>query len=116
MTGDRDRGGYGRDRDYGDREYGGGGGYGRDRDYGGGGGYGRDRDRGDKGDKKDGRRRGCRDCHFIDYKDMGTLRRYISAQGKIYSRKRGSTCAKCQRLVTLAVKRARFMGILSHTN
>lgn len=58
--------------------------------------------------------RKCRDCDFIDYKDVSSLRRYLSGQGKLLSRKRTSTCAKCQRLVACAVKRARFMGILSY--
>jgi small subunit ribosomal protein S18 len=60
-------------------------------------------------------RKKCRSCVHIDYKDVPTLRRYVSQQGKIYSRKRAQTCSKCQRLVKKAVKRARFMGILSYT-
>ena len=66
--------------------------------------------------QKKARDKRCRDCHFIDYKDQPTLRRFTSPQGKLFSRKRASNCAKCQRLVKLAVKRARFMGILSYTN
>lgn len=54
----------------------------------------------------------CRPCDFVDYKDLATLRRYLSAQGKIQSRKRTNACAKCQRLVQRAVKRARFIGLL----
>jgi small subunit ribosomal protein S18 len=88
---------------------------------------GRDRDRGERGERgersergeRGGGRRGRRknnDCHFVDYKDTGSLRRTMSAQGKLHSRKRGQNCAKCQRLVAQAVKRARFMGILSYTN
>lgn len=82
----------------------------------------RDRDR-DSGPRtgKGGFRRGrggkrCKPCDFMDYKDVPSLRRYMSAHGKIYSRKRGQNCAKCQRLVQQAIKRARFMGILSYTN
>lgn len=58
----------------------------------------------------------CKDCDFVDYKDVPTLRRYLSQQGKLHSRKRVGTCSKCQRLITQAIKRARFMGILSYTN
>lgn len=64
---------------------------------------------------KRGKRRG-RVCHYVDYKDVPSLRRNMSAHGKIYSRKRGANCSKCQRLTTQAIKRARFMGLLSYTN
>ncbi len=78
----------------------------------------RDRDRDDRGGGFGRRTRGkqCRSCKYLDYKDAAGMRKFISAHGKIYSRKRAQTCAKCQRLVKQAVKRARFMGILSHTN
>jgi small subunit ribosomal protein S18 len=59
--------------------------------------------------------RPCRECEVVDFKDTHLLRRFLSAQGKIYSRKRVSNCSQCQRKVTLAVKRARFMGLLSYT-
>ncbi|HBP19555.1 MAG TPA: 30S ribosomal protein S18 [Planctomycetes bacterium] len=62
-----------------------------------------------------GKRRG-NDIHFIDFKDSGGLRRFLSANGKIYSRKRLQTSSKAQRLVGQAVKRARYMGLLSYTN
>ena len=61
-------------------------------------------------------KRRCKDCDYVDYKDIPTLRRFLSAQGKLYSRKRSGTSAQCQRKIMLAVKRARFMGILSYTN
>ena len=64
---------------------------------------------------KRGKRKG-RICHYMDYKDVPTLRRAMSAHGKIYSRKRAANCSKCQRLTTQAIKRARFMGLLSYTN
>jgi ribosomal protein S18 len=67
--------------------------------------------------KKPGQRgRGCKTCDFVDYKDVPTLKRFVNAHGKLFSRKRAHTCPKCQRLVEQAVKRARFMGILSYTN
>lgn len=62
------------------------------------------------------RGRKCKACEFIDYKDIGMLRRFLSANGKIHSRKRGGTCQRCQRRIATAIKRARFMGIFSYTN
>ena len=46
----------------------------------------------------------------IDYKDVATLRKYISERGKILPR----TCAKHQRAITLAVKRARHVALLPY--
>ena len=66
--------------------------------------------------RKQGRGKGCKTCNFLDYKDFGTLRRFVNAHGKLLSRKRAQNCPKCQRIVTQAVKRARFMGILSYVN
>jgi small subunit ribosomal protein S18 len=51
----------------------------------------------------------------IDYKDVNTLRRFISEQGQIDSRRRTGTCARHQRRLTLAVKRARFLALLPYT-
>ncbi|MDP3004452.1 MAG: 30S ribosomal protein S18 [Candidatus Azambacteria bacterium] len=58
-------------------------------------------------------------CYFcaqnikdIDYKDADTLRRFISAQAKIMPRKRSHLCAKHQRRLAMAIKRARFMALL----
>jgi small subunit ribosomal protein S18 len=65
------------------------------------------------------RRRICAFCvdkvDKIDYKDVNTLRRFVSDQGQIDSRRRTGTCARHQRLVTLAVKRARFLALLPYT-
>ncbi|HRR96824.1 MAG TPA: 30S ribosomal protein S18, partial [Candidatus Ratteibacteria bacterium] len=47
----------------------------------------------------------------IDYKDIGKLRRFISGRGKILSSKLTGTCAKHQRMLTKAIKRARFIGL-----
>lgn len=58
----------------------------------------------------------CKACQHVDYKDIGALRRFTNPNGKIHSRKRAQTCSRCQRMVARAVKRARFMGILSYTN
>ncbi|OQA41285.1 MAG: 30S ribosomal protein S18 [Chloroflexi bacterium ADurb.Bin325] len=65
------------------------------------------------------RRRVCAFCvdkvDTIDYKDVNTLRRFVSDQGQINSRRRTGTCARHQRLVTRAVKRARYLALLPYT-
>jgi small subunit ribosomal protein S18 len=49
----------------------------------------------------------------IDYKDHLALKRFISTQGKIVDPRHTATCAKHQRKLAEAVKRARFLGLLS---
>ena len=78
-------------------------------------------DRGDRGGPG-GRRPRRRVCSFcvekvqrIDYKDVGRIRRYISERGKIDPRRKSGTCAKHQRMLTGALKRARFMALLPYT-
>lgn len=51
----------------------------------------------------------------IDYKDPTMLRRYISDRGKIEPRRRTGTCAKHQRALAMAVKRARHLALLPFT-
>lgn len=58
-------------------------------------------------------------CYFcqnnileIDYKDTFLLRRYANALGKILPKHRTGTCAKHQRQLSLAIKRARIMAML----
>lgn len=51
---------------------------------------------------------------FIDYKDTETLRRLMSANGKIQGRKRSSATAMEQRMLARAVKRARYMALLPY--
>lgn len=51
---------------------------------------------------------------FVDYKDTETLRRMMSANGKILSRRRTGANAMEQRMVARAVKRARYMGLLPY--
>ncbi len=48
----------------------------------------------------------------IDYKDVEMLKRFISPNGKISPRRVTGTCAKHQREVAIAIKRARFMALL----
>ena len=57
----------------------------------------------------------CRFCTQklkIDYKDADTLRRFITERGKILPRRITGTCAKHQRAVALAIKRARTIALL----
>ncbi len=51
---------------------------------------------------------------FVDYKDTETLRRLISGNGKIQSRKRTGADAQEQRMLARAVKRARFMALVPY--
>ncbi len=53
---------------------------------------------------------------FVDYKDTETLRKMISGNGKILSRKRTGANAMEQRMVAVAVKRARFLGLIPYIN
>lgn len=48
----------------------------------------------------------------IDYKDPIKLRQYISDRGRIASRRRTGTCAKHQRALAIAIKRARHLALL----
>lgn len=51
----------------------------------------------------------------IDYKDVNKLRRYISERGKIIPRRISGNCAKHQRQLTVAIKRARNIALLPFT-
>ena len=58
----------------------------------------------------------CADKNLvIDYKDADKLKKYVSEKGKILPRRVTGLCAKHQREVTLAVKRARHIGLLPYT-
>ena len=50
----------------------------------------------------------------IDYKDVAKLRRYITESGKIMPRRMTGTCARHQRMVAEAIKRARVMALLPY--
>lgn len=52
----------------------------------------------------------------IDYKEAQILRRFISSYGKIAPRKRSGLCAKHQRKIATAIKRARIMALLPFVN
>ena len=51
----------------------------------------------------------------IDYKDVNKLKRYVSERGKILPRRITGNCAKHQRALTVAVKRARHVAIMPYT-
>jgi small subunit ribosomal protein S18 len=54
----------------------------------------------------------CASDAVIDYKEAAKLRRYISDRGKITPRRKTGTCAKHQRALALAIKRARHLALL----
>ena len=57
----------------------------------------------------------CEDkVEFIDYKDTAKLRKFISERGKILPRRISGTCAKHQRELNTAIKRARQVALLPY--
>ncbi len=80
------------------------------------------RDRGDSPMRRRGGRRRKKVCVFctekntdIDYKDVARLRKFVSERGKILPRRITGTCAKHQRALTVAVKRARHVSLMPYT-
>jgi small subunit ribosomal protein S18 len=71
------------------------------------------------GRRRTGRKRVCRFCAdkaaVIDYKDPQSLRYFISERGKVVPRRISGNCARHQRKVTLAVKRARQIALMPFT-
>ena len=65
------------------------------------------------------RRRVCSFCvdkiEHVDYKDAARLKRYITERGKILPRRISGNCARHQRQLTVAIKRARIMALLPFT-
>ena len=63
------------------------------------------------------RRKICRFCenkmNYIDHKDDRLLRRFVNERGKIISRRITGNCARHQRSLTTAVKRARVLAIMA---
>ena len=79
--------------------------------------------RGKDRDDKNGLRRGlsrkvCRFCvdetQEIDYKDLERIGRFVTDRGKIMPSRLTGTCAKHQRRLTVAIKRARYMALLPY--
>ena len=66
------------------------------------------------------RKKGCNFCvdkvETIDYKDISKLRRYLSERAKILPRRVTGTCARHQRGLTVAIKRARHLALLPYTS
>jgi small subunit ribosomal protein S18 len=59
----------------------------------------------------------CRDkVTHVDYKDTGTLRRFVSDRGKLRARRVTGTCSQHQRDVASAVKNAREMALLPYSS
>ena len=60
----------------------------------------------------------CRFCRAkikeVDYKDVGTLKKLMTPQGKMFSRKRAGNCAYHQRSMKNAIKRSRFLALLPY--
>jgi small subunit ribosomal protein S18 len=67
-----------------------------------------------------GRRKPCPFCRdkieFVDYKDIGTLRKFISDRGKIRSRRISGACRRHQNQIATAVKRARELALLPYVS
>jgi small subunit ribosomal protein S18 len=78
----------------------------------------RRRDR--KGGTGSGRRKSCPYCRdkveFVDYKDVATLRKFISERGKIRSRRITGACRRHQNQISTAVKRARELALLPYVS
>lgn len=71
--------------------------------------------------KRRGRRRNrnteyCPDGRCFDYKDVDTLRRYITETGKIRPRRQTGNCARCQRQLAREIKRARHLALLPYVS
>lgn len=66
--------------------------------------------------RRGGRRR--RQCFCkestVDYKDVSSIRRFISDRGRIEAGSKAGNCAKCQRTLTTAIKRARHLALLPY--
>lgn len=78
------------------------------------------KERGGKGGPiRRGRPKVCFFCKekvtYVDYKDTGLLRRFVSDRGKIRARRVTGTCQRHQRDVQLAVKNAREMSLMPYT-
>jgi small subunit ribosomal protein S18 len=56
----------------------------------------------------------CPEGKCFDYKDVDTLRRYISETGKIKPRRQTGNCARCQRELAREIKRARHLALLPY--
>ena len=73
-----------------------------------------------KGGPGSGRRKPCPYCkdkiEQVDYKDVTSLRRFVSERGKIRSRRITGACRRHQSQIATAVKRARELALLPYVN
>lgn len=79
------------------------------------------KDRNDGSMRRRGGRRRKKVCVYcadknavIDYKDVNKLKRYVSERGKILPRRITGNCAKHQRALTVAIKRARHIALMPY--
>ena len=77
-------------------------------------------DKNDRRPNKKGRRKVCafcvEKCECIDYKDVNKLNKFTSDRAKILPRRVSGTCAKHQRELTTAIKRARQAALLPYVS
>jgi small subunit ribosomal protein S18 len=83
--------------------------------------YDRERDREDKeGRRSFNRKKVCRFCadpeYILDYKDVRMMQSFITEHGKIVPRRISGTCAKHQRQLTVAIKRARNIALVGYVS
>ena len=72
-----------------------------------------------RNDQRRGRKKVCyftaNKIEHIDFKDVDLLKRYITERGKILPRRITGNCAKHQRALTVAIKRARHIALMPYT-
>ena len=78
-----------------------------------------EKERNERPMRRKARKKTCQFCvdkvADIDYKDVGKLRRYLTERAKIVPRRMSGNCAKHQRQLTTAIKRARIIALLPFT-
>ncbi len=78
-----------------------------------------EKERNERPMRRKARKKTCQFCvdkvTDIDYKDVAKLRRYLTERAKIVPRRMSGTCAKHQRQLTTAIKRARIIALLPFT-
>ncbi len=55
-----------------------------------------------------------RETEYVDYKDTDTLKKFLTAHGRIQSRKRTGVSSRFQSQLAIAIKRARYMGLIPY--
>ena len=80
-------------------------------------------ERPERDNRRGGRKSRKKVCAFcvdnvevIDYKDISRLRRFVSERAKILPRRVTGTCARHQRELTVAIKRARYLALMPYTS